>query len=139
MAGMIGNIWLLSSGVEYAIFIVGTIATFFFIDKTGRRPLLVSISYLIFASLTDPDIRCTLHARLHVRRRWRSWKLWNISPRWTQWEFECESQSYRCTRTYCDSVLLSTYAYVRSYSSSHCMGLCSRGLVFGNSRNWHGT
>jgi sugar porter (SP) family MFS transporter len=48
MAGMTGNTGLLSSGVEYAIFIVGTIATFFFIDKTGRRPLLVSITYLFF-------------------------------------------------------------------------------------------
>jgi MFS family permease len=42
MAGLTGNTGLVSSGIQYAIFIVGTAATFFFIDKTGRRPLLVS-------------------------------------------------------------------------------------------------
>lgn len=43
MANLTGNIGLVSSGIQYAIFIIGTAATFFFIDKTGRRPLLVSI------------------------------------------------------------------------------------------------
>jgi MFS family permease len=42
MANLTGNTGLISSGIQYAIFIVGTAATFFFIDKTGRRPLLVS-------------------------------------------------------------------------------------------------
>ena len=41
MAGLTGNIGLISSGIQYAIFIVGTAATFFFIDVTGRRPLLI--------------------------------------------------------------------------------------------------
>ena len=41
MAGLTGNIGLISSGIQYAIFIVGTAATFFFIDSTGRRPLLI--------------------------------------------------------------------------------------------------
>jgi len=41
MAGLTGNTGLVSSGIQYAIFIVGTAATFFFIDKTGRRPLLI--------------------------------------------------------------------------------------------------
>ncbi|TVY82739.1 High-affinity glucose transporter [Lachnellula suecica] len=41
MAGLTGNTGLISSGVQYAIFIIGTAATFFFIDKTGRRPLLI--------------------------------------------------------------------------------------------------
>ena len=41
MAGLTGNIGLISSGVQYAVFIVGTAATFFFIDVTGRRPLLI--------------------------------------------------------------------------------------------------
>ena len=41
MAGLTGNIGLISSGIQYAIFIVGTAATFFFIDTTGRRPLLI--------------------------------------------------------------------------------------------------
>jgi hypothetical protein len=44
MANLTGNTGLVSSGIQYAIFIVGTAATFFFIDKTGRRPLLVSAS-----------------------------------------------------------------------------------------------
>ena len=44
MANLTGNTGLVSSGIQYAIFIVGTAATFFFIDKTGRRPLLVSTS-----------------------------------------------------------------------------------------------
>jgi len=43
MANLTGNTGLISSGIQYAIFIVGTAATFFFIDKTGRRPLLVSL------------------------------------------------------------------------------------------------
>jgi len=41
MAGLSGNINLISSGVQYALFLVFTGATFFFIDKTGRRPLLI--------------------------------------------------------------------------------------------------
>lgn len=41
MAGLTGNINLISSGVQYALFIVFTVVTFFFIDNTGRRPLLV--------------------------------------------------------------------------------------------------
>lgn len=41
MAGLTGNIGLVSSGIQYAVLIVGTAATFFFIDVTGRRPLLV--------------------------------------------------------------------------------------------------
>lgn len=41
MAGLTGNINLISSGIQYAIFIIGTAATFFFIDVTGRRPLLI--------------------------------------------------------------------------------------------------
>ena len=41
MAGLTGNVNLVSSGVQYALFIVFTGAVFFFIDKTGRRPLLI--------------------------------------------------------------------------------------------------
>ena len=41
MAGLTGNINLISSGVQYALFIVFTAVTFFFIDNTGRRPLLI--------------------------------------------------------------------------------------------------
>ncbi|KAJ5737205.1 sugar transporter protein [Penicillium malachiteum] len=41
MAGLSGNVDLTSSGVEYAVFIIGTAMTFFFIDNTGRRPLLI--------------------------------------------------------------------------------------------------
>ena len=41
MAGLTGNVNLLSSGVQYALFIIFTVCTFFFIDFTGRRPLLI--------------------------------------------------------------------------------------------------
>ena len=41
MAGLTGNINLISSGVQYALFIVFSTATFFFVDKVGRRPLLI--------------------------------------------------------------------------------------------------
>jgi MFS family permease len=41
MAGLTGNINLISSGVQYALFIIFTTVVFFFIDKTGRRPLLI--------------------------------------------------------------------------------------------------
>jgi hypothetical protein len=41
MAGLHGNINLISSGIQYAIFIIFTVFTFFFIDYTGRRPLLI--------------------------------------------------------------------------------------------------
>ena len=41
MAGLTGNINLISSGVQYALFIVFTSIVFFFIDTTGRRPLLI--------------------------------------------------------------------------------------------------
>jgi len=41
MAGLTGNVGLISSGVQYALFIIFTSIVFFFIDKTGRRPLLI--------------------------------------------------------------------------------------------------
>ncbi|KAK5000731.1 hypothetical protein LTR66_000468 [Elasticomyces elasticus] len=41
MAGLTGNINLISSGVQYALFLIFTGIVFFFIDKTGRRPLLI--------------------------------------------------------------------------------------------------
>ena len=41
MANLSGNINLISSGVQYALFIVFTSIIFFYIDKTGRRPLLI--------------------------------------------------------------------------------------------------
>lgn len=41
MAGLHGNINLISSGIQYALFILFTVGTFFFIDYTGRRPLLI--------------------------------------------------------------------------------------------------
>ncbi|KAF1817321.1 general substrate transporter [Eremomyces bilateralis CBS 781.70] len=41
MAGLEGNINLISSGVQYALFIIFTSIMFFFVDKIGRRTLLV--------------------------------------------------------------------------------------------------
>jgi len=41
MAGLSGNINLIASGIQYALFIIFTSIVFFFIDKTGRRPLLI--------------------------------------------------------------------------------------------------
>ncbi|RFU26062.1 hypothetical protein B7463_g10267, partial [Scytalidium lignicola] len=41
MAGLTGNVNLISSGIQYALFIIFTTVVFFFIDKTGRRPLLI--------------------------------------------------------------------------------------------------
>jgi len=41
MAGLNGNIKLIASGVQYALFIIFTSFVFFFIDKTGCRPLLI--------------------------------------------------------------------------------------------------
>jgi hypothetical protein len=41
MAGLTGNINLISGGVQYALFIIFTLVTYLFIDKTGRRPLLI--------------------------------------------------------------------------------------------------
>lgn len=41
MANLTGNINLVSAGVQYALFIIFTSVIFFFIDKTGRRDLLM--------------------------------------------------------------------------------------------------
>jgi MFS family permease len=41
MAGLTGNIGLISSGIQYALFLIFTCCTFFFIDRLGRRPLLI--------------------------------------------------------------------------------------------------
>lgn len=41
MANLTGDINLISSGIQYALFIVFTSLMFFFIDNTGRRTLLV--------------------------------------------------------------------------------------------------
>jgi hypothetical protein len=41
MAGLQGNLNLVASGVQYALFIVFTTVMFFYIEKTGRRTLLI--------------------------------------------------------------------------------------------------
>lgn len=41
MAGLTSNLNLISSGVQSVLFIIFTSIVFFFIDKTGRRPLLI--------------------------------------------------------------------------------------------------
>lgn len=41
MANLTGKINLITAGVQYALFIVFTTVMFFFIDRTGRRSLLV--------------------------------------------------------------------------------------------------
>ncbi|KEZ44177.1 hypothetical protein SAPIO_CDS3103 [Scedosporium apiospermum] len=41
MANLTGNINLISSGIQYAVFIVFTTIMFFFIDSSGRRGLLI--------------------------------------------------------------------------------------------------
>ena len=41
MADLKGNVKLISSGVQYALFIVFSSIMFFFVDKIGRRTLLV--------------------------------------------------------------------------------------------------
>jgi MFS family permease len=41
MAGLKGNFNLISSGILSAVFIISTVFTLFFIDFTGRRPLLI--------------------------------------------------------------------------------------------------
>ncbi|KAH6640008.1 general substrate transporter [Truncatella angustata] len=41
MAGLTGNVGMVTSGVQYAVFIIFTGVMWLFIDKTGRRTLLV--------------------------------------------------------------------------------------------------
>jgi len=41
MAGLTGNVNLIASGVQYALFIIFTTIMFFYIDRTGRRKLLI--------------------------------------------------------------------------------------------------
>ena len=41
MADLKDNINLIASGVQYALFIIFTTVMFFYIDRTGRRPLLI--------------------------------------------------------------------------------------------------
>ena len=41
MAGLSGNINLVASGVQYALFIIFSSIMFFFVDKIGRRTLLI--------------------------------------------------------------------------------------------------
>ena len=42
MANLTGNINLIASGIQYALFIIFTSFIFFYIDKTGRRTLLIA-------------------------------------------------------------------------------------------------
>lgn len=41
MADLEGNVNLISSGVQYALFIIFSTIMFFYVDKIGRRTLLV--------------------------------------------------------------------------------------------------
>lgn len=41
MADLTGNVNLIASGVQYALFIIFTTVMFFYIDKVGRRHLLI--------------------------------------------------------------------------------------------------
>lgn len=57
MANLTGNINLISSGIQYALFIVFTTIMFFFIDTSGRRSLLIygalgmSVCHFIVAAM----------------------------------------------------------------------------------------
>jgi len=75
MANLTGNVGLVSSGVQYAIFIIGTAATFFFIDRTGRRPLLVSVAHPTHRSplIMLLDLWRNWYGRLPLRSRRNSW------------------------------------------------------------------
>ncbi|KAJ5831827.1 hypothetical protein N7474_000138 [Penicillium riverlandense] len=42
MAGLTGNVAMITSGIQYAVFIIFTGITFLFVDKVGRRSLLIS-------------------------------------------------------------------------------------------------
>jgi len=50
MAGLSGNINLIASGVQYALFIIFTTVMFFYIDKMGRRPLLIGGAFAMGAA-----------------------------------------------------------------------------------------
>jgi MFS family permease len=145
MANLTGNTGLVSSGIQYAIFIVGTAATFFFIDKTGRRPLLVSPSSAIVESVvglltTSPsDLWCNCYGYLHVRGRRRPWNLWYISTRWAQWQPERESPSDRVTGIYSDCLLLFVGTGLFPHTGSYCVGLRRRSLVPRDSSYWDGS
>jgi MFS family permease len=41
MTGLEGNINLIASGIQYALLIIFTSIMFFYVDKVGRRPLLI--------------------------------------------------------------------------------------------------
>jgi len=41
MAGLEGEINLIASGIQYALFIIFTGVMFFYVDKVGRRPVLI--------------------------------------------------------------------------------------------------
>lgn len=47
MADLSGNINLIASGVQYALFIIFTGVMFFYVDKVGRRPLLIGGALLM--------------------------------------------------------------------------------------------
>jgi hypothetical protein len=130
MAGLTGNINLISSGIQYAIFIIGTAATFFFIDKTGRRPLLVSsvllltlwICRLILPTL---DIRSNWYGYMHVCRRGYTWNIWNLPSRRPKWQPKRPYSSDRLPSKHCHRLLLRSRARLLPYTRAGCVGLCS--------------
>ena len=78
MAGLTGNANLTSGGIQYALFIIFTLITYLFIDKTGRRPLLIygalgmAICHFVIGGMLDsygkpvPDVDGNGNVRVQV-------------------------------------------------------------------------
>lgn len=134
MASLTGNIGLVSSGIQYAIFIIGTAATFFFIDKTGRRPLLVSACFpnhqtqplkidKTSSNPNSPDLRRPRNGHLHVRRRRHPRLLRHLPPRRTRRQSQRPRASLRLSSLHRHHLLLPSRAALLHNSRAHRLGL----------------
>lgn len=76
MADLTGNIGLISLGMQYAIFIIETAATFFFIDVIGRRPLLTYGPSVVGMSISANTVTAfVLSARAYILHHFGAYRL----------------------------------------------------------------
>jgi hypothetical protein len=98
MAGFTGNVGLTSSGVQYAVFIIGTFVSIS--PAVGGVPSDIITGNVLLhrqdRSKTTLNLRSSRHGYLSFHRWWCDGKLWDVFAWRTRRELEC--QNPRCVQ-----------------------------------------
>lgn len=132
MAGLQGNVNLISSGVQYALFIIFSTIMFFFVDKIGRRTLLVYGA--IAMSVCHFVVGGTLgaHYTLVPGRLYRPTYFQPVPltvRRRCCGQCQCCHQGVGSSCPHSHRLLLSAHHRLCTYARTYLLGVCCRGMV----------